>query len=210
MIDAIDGRLRKGLVDARIEGLCRREVTTERLFHDDTSLCGAPRPREFGHDGAEQAGRDRQIEQRTYDRPECATQGVECGGVLIVTGHVLKALREPPKRLRIQVSMRGDAFSRTRAQLFDRPVPPRDADDRDVQMAAASHRVQRGKDLLVGEIARRSEQDQGVRVRLSHVGYRPRRWSAGARCPSDARYGHQTDTASPTGGDLESSLLRAS
>ena len=63
--------------------------------------------------------------------------------------------------------MLGDAL-RTRAKLFDRPVPPRDADDRDVQMAAASHRVQRGKDLLVGEIARCPKQDQRVRLRLRH------------------------------------------
>ena len=55
--------------------------------------------------------------------------------------------------------MRDDAFTRTRAKLFDRPVRPGDADHRDVQMPAAGHRVQRGEDLFVGEIARCPEQD---------------------------------------------------
>ena len=39
-----------------------------------------------------------------------------------------------------------------------------DADDRDVQMAAPLHRLKRREDLLVGEIARRTEEHQGIRA----------------------------------------------
>jgi hypothetical protein len=52
------GQLWKALVNARIKDLCRREVTTKRFCHDDTSLRGTPRPRELGHDGAERSRRD--------------------------------------------------------------------------------------------------------------------------------------------------------
>ena len=76
LLDAKDRGLRKVLVNGRIERFGRREVTTERFFHDDTSLRGTPRSREFRHHGAEQAGRDCQIEQRAFGRPECAAQGI--------------------------------------------------------------------------------------------------------------------------------------
>ena len=59
-----------------------------------------------------------------------------------------------------------DALAHARAQLFDGHARARDADDRDVEMAAAGHRVERGKDLLEGEIAGGAEDDQGVGVRL--------------------------------------------
>src|SRR5579864_8449019 len=36
MIDAVDGRLGKGLVEGRVESLGRRQVTTEWFFHNDT------------------------------------------------------------------------------------------------------------------------------------------------------------------------------
>ena len=47
-------------------------------------------------------------------------------------------------------------------QLLARPGRPRDADHRHVELAAPRHRLQRGKDLLVGEIAGDAEEDQRV------------------------------------------------
>src|SRR5438093_1581709 len=88
VIDAINRRLRKRLVNGRIEGLRRREVTTERFFHDDTSVCSTSRACESGGHGTEQIGWDRQMEQRAFGRCEGVAQGIECGGVLIVAGHV--------------------------------------------------------------------------------------------------------------------------
>ena len=40
-----------------------------------------------------------------------------------------------------------------------------------LQMSAADHCVQRGKDLLVRQIAGGPEQDQDVRARRGHLGY---------------------------------------
>jgi hypothetical protein len=57
--------------------------------------------------------------------------------------------------------MLGDARPRALAQLLDAAAAG-DADDRNVQLAAPHHRVKRRKDLFVGEVAGRAEQDQGV------------------------------------------------
>jgi hypothetical protein len=44
MIDAVDGRLVKRVVEGRVESLRGAEVATERLFHDHSSLRCAARP----------------------------------------------------------------------------------------------------------------------------------------------------------------------
>ena len=93
MIDAVDGRLRKRLVDGRVESLGRREVTTEWFFHDHTGLRGTTRPCQARCDGTEQTRRNRQIEQRPFGRAERLPQFIERGRVLVVTGHVGESRR---------------------------------------------------------------------------------------------------------------------
>jgi hypothetical protein len=44
----------------------------------------------------------------------------------------------------------------------------RDSDDRHFQMAAPGHGEERGKDLLVGEVAGGAEQHQRIRLRFTH------------------------------------------
>src|SRR5207244_7222867 len=46
--------------------------------------------------------------------------------------------------------------------LLEGPRRPRHADDRDVEVPALHHRLERWEDLLVGEVARGPEEDQGV------------------------------------------------
>src|ERR1051325_3364188 len=54
------------------------------------------------------------------------------------------------------------------AQLIHRPPRFRDADDRHVEMTAASHRLQGREDLLVGQVPGRTEEDERVRRRGGH------------------------------------------
>ena len=61
-----------------------------------------------------------------------------------------------------------DAVARAGAELVDPPAGLRHADDRHVEMAAFHHCLQRRKDLLVREIARRAEEYQGVRTAVAH------------------------------------------
>src|SRR5262249_10800776 len=58
---------------------------------------------------------------------------------------------------------------RARAKLVQRPARLRDADDRNVQGAPPDEGLERGKDLLVGEVAGGAEEDERVRgLRCRH------------------------------------------
>src|SRR5262249_45340701 len=56
------------------------------------------------------------------------------------------------------------------AELLEVPTRLGHADDRDVEAAALYHRLQRGKDLFIGEIAGRSEEDERVGMCIGHGG----------------------------------------
>ena len=58
-----------------------------------------------------------------------------------------------------------DALAGARPELLERPARSRDADDRHVELPAPHHRLERGEDLLVGEVAGGAEEDQRVRAR---------------------------------------------
>ena len=50
------------------------------------------------------------------------------------------------------------------AELVEVPARLRDSDDRHVEMPPFDHRLQRGKDFLVGQIAGCTEKDQRIRM----------------------------------------------
>src|SRR5512146_1501860 len=56
------------------------------------------------------------------------------------------------------------ALARVRAQLVTRPWTTRYANNRDIEMTMANHRLERRKDLLIRQVAGRSKKDQRVRV----------------------------------------------
>ena len=54
------------------------------------------------------------------------------------------------------------AVARPLPKLLDRPSRFGYSDDRHIQIPAADHLLQRGKNLLVGQIAGRAKKDQSV------------------------------------------------
>ena len=58
-----------------------------------------------------------------------------------------------------------EALARPRAQLLEVQARLGDADDRHVEAAAPHHRLERGEDLLVGEVAGGAEEDERVGAR---------------------------------------------
>src|SRR6266567_5236919 len=62
-----------------------------------------------------------------------------------------------------------EAVARPIAQLVQGPAGAGHADDRRIQMAPPDQRLQRGEDLLVGQIARRTEKNEGVRFGDCHL-----------------------------------------
>ena len=62
-----------------------------------------------------------------------------------------------------------EAVARPIAQLVQRPAGACHADDRDIQIARSDQRLQRGEDLLVGQVARGTEKNEGVRFGHRHL-----------------------------------------
>ena len=61
-----------------------------------------------------------------------------------------------------------EAVVRPRPKLVQVPTRFGHADDRHVEVAAFDHRLQRRKNLLVGQIARGAEENQGVGMEITH------------------------------------------
>src|SRR2546428_7132953 len=61
------------------------------------------------------------------------------------------------------------AVKGSRPELIKIPARLRHPNDRHVQVSALHHALQRRKNLFVGQIARCSEEDQGVRMQIAHL-----------------------------------------
>src|SRR5262245_14890275 len=125
-----------------------------------------PRPLHHGREEArwngEVVGRLGGVAQR---RPQVLVRGLG----LVVAPHQAEPVGEPRERRLVDPAVLGDARPHTLLELLERHAAPRDPDDRDVEVAAAGHRMERGKDLLVGEIAREPEEDERVGARPRHL-----------------------------------------
>src|SRR5690606_36166112 len=112
--------------------------------------------------------RNRQVEQRSPAVAKRAAKRGEDGVLAVVAGYIRQATRQVGKDRLVYVAARGDALPRTRAQLLMGPWLPAQANHGNLQAAAPCHFVQRGKDLLVGEVARRAEKDEGIGQSAHH------------------------------------------
>src|SRR6185295_17413964 len=90
--------------------------------------------------------------------------------IAVVAVDVLEPGGEGAERGGIEPAVFGDAALRALEELIARESGLGDADDRDVERTPPGHRLERRKDLLIGEVAGRAEEDQGVRLgsRLLH------------------------------------------
>src|SRR5262249_25172157 len=146
----------------------------ERLLHDDPSVRRAARLREPGDDGGEHARRNREVVARPRRPRELLLETHERRGVVVVAVHVAELLgeagrgpvgRAPPPRARPPVPR--NARLRPLHELVPRPAGLGDAHDREVEASASGHRLEGGEDLLVGEVARCSEEAEGVGAGLA-------------------------------------------
>ncbi len=85
------------------------------------------------------------------------------GWVLIVAVNVLELLHEFAERSLIHASpVLAEALTGARSELLHRPTGFGDTDDGNRQGLAADHVLQRGKNFLVREIARRTKEHEGI------------------------------------------------
>ena len=115
---------------------------------------------------AEHRGRDGQVVRGQLRAAQRCLQLRERVGVGVVAVDVAQLLGENRERVRVESAVLGAARLGALDQLLERVVRLGDADDRKVQDAALGHALQRGEDLLVGEVAGRAEEDQRVGPRF--------------------------------------------
>ena len=125
---------------------------------------------ELFHDHPEQHGRDGEVVRRALGRPSSLRDGLERGRIVVVAVHVAQQARQLGEGRRVEAAVLLDAVLRPRLELVQGPARLGHADHRRLQVAAADHRLQRREDLLVRQVARGAEEDQGVGVGVAHRG----------------------------------------
>jgi hypothetical protein len=170
VVDAEDRRLLEGAVQRLVERARRSKVASERLFDHQPRPVGATRLPQPLDDDAEHAGGDGQVMGGTASLAQLTAERLEGGGIGIVAAHVAEALEQlADDRLIDRLDVLLQAIAGTRLKLLEGPGGVRHADDRHVQVAAPGHVIERGEDLLVGQISAGAEEDEGVRVSCAHT-----------------------------------------
>src|ERR1043166_6081083 len=102
---------------------------------------------------------------RTFRFSQSLPQLLEGRRVGVVAVDVLESLGQACEGLLVYpAAVFLDTGPRPLEQLLTRPARLGHADDRDIERSALHHALQCWKNLLVGEVSRRPEKDQGVRA----------------------------------------------
>jgi len=152
-----------------VERLRRGEITTERLLDNDTGITGAVALGQPLHHGAEHAGRDGEVVQRSHGTAQSLFQVLVGRGVAVIAVDIAQLLAEPGERILVNAAILLQAVARTLAQLVQGPASAGHFDDGHIQLAAPNQGLQRGKNVLVRQIAGGAEEDEGVRCGMGHV-----------------------------------------
>ena len=167
VVDAEDLRLVDVLVEVLSQLARRGEVVSEGLLHDDARAVGQTRLGEPLHDGAEEEGRDLEVED---GGPGAGDRGADPRvhrGVREVAGHVRQTGGEALEHLLVDRLARPlDRRARALDEVVDRPVVDRHADDRAVEQATPLEPVQRAERHHLRKIAGDPEHDEHVRRTL--------------------------------------------
>ena len=134
----------------------------ERLLDDDPRVLRQAGIRQSLDHRAEQERRDLEVEHRALRIRNRSGHPLEGVRIAEVAGYVGQSLRKPLEDVLVNVSDRRDRVAGALAQVVDRPVVDRDADDRAVQQAAGLQVVQRLERHHPREVAGDAEHDQHV------------------------------------------------
>ena len=164
VVDAVELRLVDVLVELRRELPRRRAVVAERLLDDDARVLRQPRLRQALHDGAEEEGRDLEVEDRALRAVDRLGQALVRGRVGEVAGDIGEPVGEALEDLRVELLARAfDRLAGAVLQLVDGPVVHGHADDRTVDQAPPLEAVERHERHHLREVARDSEGHEDVR-----------------------------------------------
>src|SRR5882724_9151095 len=153
-----------------VQGLRRGKIPAEGLLEYGPRVTRAVRASEPLDYGAEQARRNREIVERSRGTGELLVQGPEGVLIRIVAVDVHQPGSERREGSLVHpASVLLDAVAGARPELVERPAGAGHRDDGHIQVTPASHRVQGREDLLVGEVARRPEEDERIGTRGAHA-----------------------------------------
>src|SRR5262249_952867 len=138
------------------------QIAPERLLDNDASVGGAAGLRQSRRDDLERARWNRQIMQRPRCGAERLAQSSERLRGVVVAVDVAEPRRQLLEILLDDAPVPFEAGSSAGDELVNRPARSSDPDDRDVELTGADERLERGEDLLVGEIAGRPEEHERV------------------------------------------------
>ena len=123
---------------------------------------GAARLGQALHDGGEHARRNRKVVDRPGRIAKRLFQFGECRGVRVVAVHVAQLRGEFLEAGGVEIAAVLDAVAGALLELLQRPARARHADDRNVEAVPLHHGVESGEDLLVCQVARGAEEDEGI------------------------------------------------
>ena len=113
------------------------------------------------HD-AEQAGRDRQVVQRALRVAQSLPQLLEGRRIVVVAVDVAEPLDQLGESRLVDAAVLREAVASPCSKLLQVPARLGHADDRYVEVPVLDQGLEGGEDLLVGQVAGRPEEDQGV------------------------------------------------
>ncbi len=157
----------------------------EGLLHHHATGLGQTGGGELTDHGTEQKRGNLQVEHGIVGVADGRHQALVGGGVGEVAADVGQALCEAIEHLGVhRLAGAFDALTSVVAQMFERPIVARDADDRAVQQPPALEAIERAKRHHSGEVAGDAEHDEHVSgLRVLGVRHAPTRavrpWHAG-------------------------------
>src|SRR5690242_4839024 len=134
----------------------------EGLFDDHTAAPVAAGLRQLLNHGFEERGRDGQVMRRPLRSVEFFADRLKRAGIVVVAVYVTQQSAQLLKSRRIDSAVFLEAFLSPRSKLLEVPAGFGDTDDRHVEMTALDRRLQRRKNLLVGQVTRGTEENQRI------------------------------------------------
>src|ERR1700761_6220675 len=94
------------------------------------------------------------------------TDALERGGIIVIAVHVAEETAQFVEGGWIESAVLLETVPRALAKLLEAPSRLGHADHGNVEVSPLRHRVQRREDLLVRQVARRAEEDQGIGMQV--------------------------------------------